>query len=70
MKVGHRKTGDRQHFPMERFVDVLTNVKFDSIDAFAMGLRRLWVSYHAWIIAYQNTCSLLQTYHLAVTPNV
>ena len=60
MKVGHRETGDgRQHFPMERFVNVLADVLLDLVDAFGMALKALGASHHTPIIAYQNTCSLL-----------
>ena len=42
MKVGHRETSDcRQHFPIERFVDVLVDILLDRSDAFAIILRTL-----------------------------
>ena len=42
MKVGHRETSDcRQHFPVERFVDVLADVLLDRSDAFAIMVRTL-----------------------------
>lgn len=60
MKVGHRETSDcRQHIPIEGFVNVFANVPLDIVDTFEMALKSLWVSQHEWIIAYQNTCSLL-----------
>jgi hypothetical protein len=48
MKVRHRETGDcRQHFPIERFVEVLANVLLDTIDSFVIVLRAWCVSHHA-----------------------
>lgn len=45
MKVGHRETGNvRQHFPVERFADVLADVLLDVADAFGIALCMFWMS--------------------------
>jgi hypothetical protein len=68
MEVGHRKARDRgQHFPVEGFVDVLTDVSHHIFNALG-SLSKGWdVSQHIQRIVYQNTCSLLQTYHAGNT---
>jgi len=64
MEMGHRETGDsRQHFPIERFADVLTDISHHSLDTLRIVLKNLGVAQHTWTIVYQNTCSLLQMYH-------
>jgi hypothetical protein len=47
MKVGHGETSDcRQHFPIEWFVDVLTDVSLDIVDAAAIVLTASCVNPH------------------------
>ncbi len=66
MEMGHGKTGDcRQHFPVERFVDVLADVQLDIVNAFGITWKALYFAHHPNIIVDQNACSLFQMYHPA-----
>jgi hypothetical protein len=64
MEMGHREARDsRQPLPVERLVDVLTDIAHHIFNALGSLLKGLDLSQHIQRIVYQNTCSLLQTYH-------
>ncbi|HJS17819.1 MAG TPA: hypothetical protein VJ785_03670 [Anaerolineales bacterium] len=67
MEVGDGESRHRrQRFPIERLMEVLTDVAHHICDAVRIFVKSLGIRQHGCTIVYQNGCSLFQMYHFQI----